>query len=232
MNEYLGTEARTQRPPGQSDGTGSLKSSLVVLVANAKTTSGPDRATLEFPRYNASVHFLKSIPKAGEEDRWTRTETCSGDSAFAPRTAFILLFARTFIRLQHIFQSQGNVKWRLWKVTVGRTPLCGMKSARSLRIASTATRVHRHLLAGPRSHVADESTCPTQRQRCHRRVPPTHCPSPCIRRSPSRQRALGWRRGASGSGNRLNPVLEERQSDNDRRSLCGNQGTNRWHSCP
>ena len=35
-----------------------------------------------------------------------------------------------------------------------------------------------------------------------------------------------------GAGNRLDPVLEERQSGNHRRSLCGNQGTTRRHSRP
>jgi hypothetical protein len=34
------------------------------------------------------------------------------------------------------------------------------------------------------------------------------------------QRALGWWRSASGSGNHLDPVLEERQSGISRRSLC------------
>jgi hypothetical protein len=44
------------------------------------------------------------------------------------------------------------------------------------------------------------------------------------------RRALEWWRSASASGNRLDPVLEERQSRNDGRSLCGDQGTTRRHS--
>ena len=47
---------------------------------------------------------------------------------------------------------------------------------------------------------------------------------------PSRQRALGWRRSASTSGNGLDPLLEERQSRNYGRSLCGNEGATRRHS--
>ena len=43
---------------------------------------------------------------------------------------------------------------------------------------------------------------------------------------------LVWRSTSSASGNRVDPVLEKRQSRDHGRPLCGNQGTTRRHSRP
>jgi hypothetical protein len=93
-----------------------FKSSLVVLVVNAKTTSGPDRATLEFPRYNASVHFLESIPKAGEEDRSTRNRDTLWGLRIRAENRLHPAVRPHLHTLTAYFQSQGNVKWRYRKV--------------------------------------------------------------------------------------------------------------------
>src|SRR5215204_4406991 len=51
-----------------------------------------------------------------------------------------------------------------------------------------------------------------------------------VQRPSARQWTSCCRSTSSASGDRVNPVLEKRQSRDDRRPLCGNQGTARRHS--
>jgi predicted Fe-S protein YdhL (DUF1289 family) len=55
----------------------------------------------------------------------------------------------------------------------------------------------------------------------------------CFAQRPSaRQRTSGCRSTSSASGDRIDPVMEKRQSRDDRRPLYGNQGTAWRHSNP